>query len=58
MEIIKQVRYRAEDVQKNLADRIAKLELQLANELAAKQAIIKYVEELENKLNSETENAE
>ena len=47
---MKQVTYDHKDVQIKLAGRIANLELQLANEQTAKEAIIKYAEELELKL--------
>jgi len=47
---MKQVTYDHKEVQNKLAIRIANLELQLANEQAAKQAIVKYAEELELKL--------
>ena len=50
MEIIKQITYDHKVVQNKLAIRIASLELQLANEQAAKEAIIKYAEELEQKI--------
>ena len=50
MEIIKQITYDHKEVQNKLAIRIANLELQLANEQSAKEAIIKYAEELELKL--------
>ena len=49
MEIIKQITYDHKEVQNKLAIRIANLELQLANEQSAKEAIIKYAEELELK---------
>lgn len=47
---MKNVTYEHKDVQQKLAIRIANLELQLANEQSAKEAIIKYAEELELKL--------
>ena len=47
---MKSVTYEHKDVQQKLAIRIANLELQLANEQSAKEAIIKYAEELELKL--------
>ena len=55
MEIIKQVTYDHKEVQNKLAIRIANLELQLANEQTAKEAIIKYAEELELKLEAKEE---
>ncbi|SET02658.1 hypothetical protein SAMN05421676_102369 [Salinibacillus kushneri] len=42
------VKINAQDVQANLANKIANLELQLANEIAAKQSVVKYAEELED----------
>lgn len=50
---MKPVSYKGEDVQVKLANKIANLELQLANEQVAKQAIIKYAEELESKIESD-----
>ncbi|WP_156290795.1 hypothetical protein [Oceanobacillus salinisoli] len=47
---MKPVNYDFNDVQTALANKIASLELQLANELAAKQAIVKYAEELEKEV--------
>lgn len=56
--MIKKVSYEAKDVQTKLASRIASLEIQLANEQAAKKAIIKYAEELETKLNDKASSEE
>lgn len=50
---MKEIKYDGKDVQTILANRIANLEVQLANEQVAKQAIIKYVGELEQKLEKE-----
>lgn len=47
---MKDLKYDFQTVQNKLATRIAELEIQLANEQAAKQTIIKYAEELEQKL--------
>jgi hypothetical protein len=47
---MKPVQMDTSEIQKILANRIASLELQLATEQAARQAIIKYAEELEKKL--------
>lgn len=47
---MKPVQMDTSEIQKILANRIAGLELQLATEQAARQAIIKYAEELEKKL--------
>ena len=52
---MKSVTYEHKDVQQKLAIRIANLELQLANEQSAKEAIIKYAEELELKLEEKEE---
>lgn len=46
----KQVEYNFQDVQGKLGLKIASLEVQLANEQAAKEAIIKYAKELEEKV--------
>lgn len=46
----KQVEYNFQDVQGKLGLKIANLEVQLANEQSAKEAIIKYAEELERKI--------
>lgn len=51
----KDVKYDFQSVQNKLAARIAELEIQLANERAAKEAIIKYAEELENKIEKEND---
>ncbi|WP_078597108.1 hypothetical protein [Evansella clarkii] len=47
---MKKVTYNSNDVQAKLANKIASLEVQLANEQAAKQAIINYAEKLEEKV--------
>lgn len=47
---MKQVKYDFQTVQNKLAAKIANLEIQLANEQAAKEAIIKYAEELESRV--------
>ncbi|SDZ51259.1 hypothetical protein SAMN05421736_11581 [Evansella caseinilytica] len=44
------VTFEAQEVCKLLAQKIASLEIQLASEQTAKQAIVKYTEELEQKL--------
>jgi len=46
----KDLKYDFQSVQNELALEIASLKIQLANEKAAKQAIIKYAEELEKEL--------
>ena len=47
---MKTVNYEFDTVQNLLATKIATLEIQLANEQAAKQAIINYAESLEKQL--------
>ncbi|WP_176555749.1 hypothetical protein [Virgibacillus ndiopensis] len=47
---MKQIKYDAKEVQNILANDIAGLKIQLANEVAAKNAIVRYAEELEQKL--------
>lgn len=47
---MKKVNYDLKDAQNELGIEIASLKVQLANERAAKKAIIKYAEELELKL--------
>lgn len=48
-----------QEIQKKLALKIANLEVQLATEQTAREAIMKYAEELEQKLKKyENENAE
>jgi len=47
---MKPINYDFQDVQNLLATKIANLEVQLANEQAARQAIVKYAESLEKKL--------
>jgi tetrahydromethanopterin S-methyltransferase subunit G len=47
-----QVNFDGQEVTQRLGGRIASLEIQLASEQAAKQAIIRYAEELEQKLES------
>lgn len=46
----KQVTFDVQEMYKALAGKIASLEIQLASEQTAKQAIVKYTEELEQKL--------
>lgn len=46
----KTLNYDFNEVQNVLAGKIATLELQLANEIAAKNAVVKYAEELEKKI--------
>jgi len=56
---MKELSYDAKEVQNNLANEIGTLQLRLANEIASKKAVIKYAEELEEKLNEkENPNAE
>ncbi|GAE32456.1 hypothetical protein [Halalkalibacter hemicellulosilyticus] len=45
-----QLNYDFKEVQAKLANKIAILEVQLATEQAAKQAVIKYAEELEKQV--------
>lgn len=47
---MKPVNYDFQDVQNLLATKIANLEVQLANEQAARQAIVEYAESLEKQL--------
>lgn len=47
---MKQVNYDFSTVQNILATKIANLEVQLANEQAARQAIVEYAESLEKQL--------
>lgn len=47
---MKQVNYTLQDVQNKLGVKIANLEIQLANEQSAKEAIIEYAKELEKKV--------
>ncbi|MYL56209.1 hypothetical protein GLW20_01660 [Virgibacillus halodenitrificans] len=49
---MKSVQYDMKEVNRKLGEKIANLEIHLANEQAAKQAIIKYAEELEGQLES------
>lgn len=51
----KDLKYDFQSVQNELALEIASLKIQLANEKAAKQAVIKYAEELEQKLEEKGE---
>ena len=54
---MKEVKFDYQDVQEQLANKIAVLELNLVNEKAQKNAVVKYAEELEQKLNKTDENA-
>jgi len=47
---MKELNFSTSEVQTKLASKIAILEVQLANEQAAKQAIVKYAESLEKKI--------
>lgn len=47
---MKPINYDFQDVQNLLATKIANLEIQLANEQAARQAIVEYTESLEKQL--------
>lgn len=59
MKIMKPVKYDFSDVQTEFANIIADLGAQLANERAAKKAIVKYAESLEKKIEElEKKNAE
>lgn len=48
----KQLNFSLEDIEQHYAARIAQLEVQLAREIASKNAVIKYAEELEQELES------
>lgn len=55
----KQLNFTIEDIEQHYATRIAQLEVQLAREIAAKKAIVKYAESLEKKIEElEKKNAE
>lgn len=55
----KQLNFTIEDIEQHYATRIAQLEVQLAREIAAKKAIVKYAETLEKKIEElEKKNAE
>lgn len=43
----KQINFNVEGLEQHYANRIAQLELQLAREVAAKNAVVEYAEELE-----------
>ncbi|MCC2251961.1 MAG: hypothetical protein ACQEWU_18715 [Bacillota bacterium] len=47
---MKPINYNSIDVQTKLAEKISELEMQLASEFVAKKAVIRYAEELEQKL--------
>jgi len=54
---MKELQFNYQDIQEHLANKIAVLELNLANEKTQKNAVVKYAEELEQKLNKTDENA-
>ena len=55
----KQLNFTIEDIEQHYATKIAQLEVQLAREIAAKNAVIKYAETLEKKIEElEKKNAE